>query len=83
MSQSPTVSDLLLGVSEIDDRGIRFEDQVITWREHVQSSFDRAALLDTLLDRTRPRHFGLLMENVPEFSLLLGAASFSGSVAAG
>ena len=83
MSQSPTVSDLLLGVSEIDDRGIRFEDQVITWREHVQGSFDRAALLDTLLDRTRPRHFGLLMENVPEFSLLLGAASFSGSVAAG
>jgi len=45
MSQSPTVSDLLLGVSEIDDRGIRFEDQVITWREHVQGSFDRAALL--------------------------------------
>ncbi|EEN84686.1 long-chain-fatty-acid--CoA ligase [uncultured Rhodococcus sp.] len=83
MSQSPTVSDLLLGVSEIDDRGIRFEDQVITWREHVQGSFDRAALLDTLLDRTRPRNFGLLMENVPEFSLLLGAASFSGSVAAG
>ncbi|MCX6474266.1 long-chain-fatty-acid--CoA ligase [Rhodococcus sp. (in: high G+C Gram-positive bacteria)] len=83
MSQSPTVSDLLLGVSEIDDRGIRFEDQVITWREHVQGSFDRAALLDTLLDRTHPRHFGLLMENVPEFSLLLGAASFSGSVAAG
>ncbi|MCW2299281.1 long-chain-fatty-acid--CoA ligase [Rhodococcus erythropolis] len=83
MSQSPTVSDLLLGVSEIDDRGIRFEDQVITWREHIQGSFDRAALLDTLLDRTRPRHFGLLMENVPEFSLLLGAASFSGSVAAG
>ncbi|MFK4358800.1 long-chain-fatty-acid--CoA ligase [Rhodococcus sp. 27YEA6] len=83
MSQSPTVSDLLLGVSEIDDRGIRFEDQVITWREHVQGSFDRAALLDTLLDRTRPVHFGLLMENVPEFSLLLGAASFSGSVAAG
>jgi fatty-acyl-CoA synthase len=83
MSQSPTVSDLLLGVSEIDDRGIRFEDQGITWREHIQGSFDRAALLDTLLDRTRPRHFGLLMENVPEFSLLLGAASFSGSVAAG
>ncbi|MER2225246.1 MAG: AMP-binding protein, partial [Rhodococcus sp. (in: high G+C Gram-positive bacteria)] len=83
MSQSPTVSDLLLGVSEIDDRGIRFEDQVLTWREHVQGSFDRAALLDTLLDPTRPRHFGLLMENVPEFSLLLGAASFSGSVAAG
>ncbi|MFM9259858.1 long-chain-fatty-acid--CoA ligase [Rhodococcus sp. 5A-K4] len=83
MSQSPTVSDLLLGVSEIDDRGIRFEDQVITWREHIQGAFDRAALLDTLLDRTRPRHFGLLMENVPEFSLLLGAASFSGSVAAG
>ncbi|MDI9903270.1 long-chain-fatty-acid--CoA ligase [Rhodococcus sp. IEGM 1409] len=83
MSQSPTVSDLLLGVSEIDDRGIRFEDQVISWREHVQRSFDRAALLDTLLDRTCPRHFGLLMENVPEFSLLLGAASFSGSVAAG
>ena len=50
MSESPTVSDLLLGVSEIDSYGIRFEDQVITWREHVQASFDRAALLDALLD---------------------------------
>lgn len=83
MSKRPTVSDLLLGVREVDNRGIRFEDQEISWREHVQLSFDRAALLDALLDRDKPRHFGLLMENVPEFSLLLGAAAFSGTVAAG
>ncbi|MGG7101869.1 long-chain-fatty-acid--CoA ligase [Rhodococcus sp. 24CO] len=83
MSESPTVSDLLLGVSEIDSYGIRFEDQVITWREHIQASFDRAAMLDAVLDHERPRHFGLLMENIPEFSLLLGAAAFSGTVLAG
>ncbi|MDI9915998.1 long-chain-fatty-acid--CoA ligase [Rhodococcus sp. IEGM 1379] len=83
MSESPTVSDLLLGVSEIDAYGISFEDQVLSWREHIQYSFDRAALLDSLLDHNSPRHFGLLMENIPEFSLLLGAAAFSGTVAAG
>ncbi|MBH0119313.1 long-chain-fatty-acid--CoA ligase, partial [Rhodococcus sp. CX] len=44
---------------------------------------DRAALLRALLDPDRPRHFGILMDNVPEFSLLLGAAAFSGSVVVG
>ncbi len=55
----------------------------MSWREHVQLGHDRAALLRTLLDPDRPRHFGILMDNVPEFSLLLGGAAFSGSVVVG
>jgi len=83
MTETPTVTALLTAMSEIDDRGLRFEDVSLSWREHVQLSHDRAALLRVLLDPDRPRHFGILMDNVPEFSLLLGAAAFSGSVVVG
>ncbi|MCK8673342.1 long-chain-fatty-acid--CoA ligase [Rhodococcus sp. HM1] len=83
MTETPTVTALLTAMSEIDDRGLRFEDASLSWREHVQRSHDRAALLRALLDPDRPRHFGILMDNVPEFSLLLGAAAFSGSVVVG
>ena len=83
MTDTPTVPALLSAMSEIDDRGVRFEDLTLSWREHVQHSHDRAALLRELLDPDRPRHFGILMDNVPEFSLLLGGAAFSGSVVVG
>ncbi|MFZ2529291.1 MAG: long-chain-fatty-acid--CoA ligase [Rhodococcus sp. (in: high G+C Gram-positive bacteria)] len=83
MTEIPTVAALLTAMSEVDDRGLRFEDLSVSWREHVQRSHDRAALLRVLLDADRPRHFGILMDNIPEFSLLLGGAAFSGSVVAG
>ncbi len=83
MTADPTVTSLLTGLSEIDDRGLQFEDVHISWREHVRASHDRAALLRELLDGSSPPHIGVLMDNVPEFSLLLGAAALSGSVIAG
>lgn len=83
MTADPTVTSLLVSLSEIDDRGLQFEDTHISWREHVRASHDRAALLRELLDGSAPPHIGVLMDNVPEFSLLLGAAALSGSVIAG
>jgi len=83
MTVTPTVADLLERLRDVDTHGIRFEESYIPWTDHVHGMYDRAALLDTLLDRQRPRHFGVLMDNIPEFSSLLGAAAFSGAVLAG
>lgn len=83
MTAASTVTSLLAALSDIDDRGLQFEDTRISWREHLRASHDRAALLRELLDGNSPPHIGVLMDNVPEFSLLLGAAALSGSVIAG
>ncbi|QHG80899.1 hypothetical protein D1O33_02295 [Rhodococcus rhodochrous] len=78
-----TVTELLERLADVDDRGLRFEETELSWREHVAQSRRRAALLRDLLDGPAPKHIGILMDNVPEFSLLLGAAAFSGSVVVG
>lgn len=83
MTVTPTVADQLDRLRDVDTHGIRFEDSYIPWTEHVHGMYDRAALLDDLLDADRPRHFGVLFDNIPEFSALLGAAAFSGAVLAG
>ena len=61
---------------------MQFEDEQWTWAEHVQISADRAAWLQSIR-RDGPFHVGVLMDNVPEFSFLLGAAAFSGAVIVG
>lgn len=78
-----TLTDLLLALRDIETHGLHFEDQYISWAEHVRASAHRAATLGALLDGSRPRHFGVLMDNTPEFSLLAGAAALSGSVLVG
>ncbi|TDD05477.1 acyl-CoA synthetase [Saccharopolyspora terrae] len=79
----PTVTELLL--ARADDRrpGLRTEDGEWTWAEHVRHSAERAALLRELLPSGEPPHIGVLLDNVPEFSFLLGGAALSGSVVVG
>ncbi|EHI44507.1 fatty-acid-CoA ligase [Rhodococcus opacus PD630] len=72
-----------MGVAESDAQGLYFEDRFLSWSEHVRASLRRAAIFEDLLDARRPRHFGVLMDNVPEFSLLAGAAALSGAVLVG
>ncbi|WP_194922282.1 AMP-binding protein, partial [Catenulispora rubra] len=52
----------------------------VSWDEHVRRSAARAAWLAERLPAAgqAPRHVGVLMENVPEFSYLLGAAALGG-----
>ena len=78
----PTVTELLLRRERDSNPGLLFEDQRWTWAEHVQASADRAALLRSLR-RPGPFHVGLLLDNVPEFSFLLGGAALSGAVLVG
>lgn len=78
-----TVADLLLALADVDDRGLYFEDDFISWRDHVALSRQRVTMLASLLDPDRPPHVGVLLENVPEFSYLFGAAALGGFVLVG
>ncbi|MFL6144840.1 MAG: long-chain-fatty-acid--CoA ligase [Labedaea sp.] len=79
---APTVTELLLARANDFHCGLRFEEQSLTWAEHVQECADRAALLRSLR-RPGPFHVGVLLDNVPEFSFLLGGAALSGAVLVG
>ena len=79
----PTVASLLLARRDDDRPGLHFEDQSWTWREHVEESARRAALLRSAHRPGRPFHLGLLLENVPDFSFFLGAAALAGAVVVG
>jgi fatty-acyl-CoA synthase len=78
-----TVTDLLVPLAEIDDRGIYFEGSFISWREHVRHGAAIAAALRERLDPARPPHVGILLENTPFFSAMLVAAGMSGIVPVG
>ena len=84
MTGAPTVTNLLVPLAEVDDRGIHADDgSYSTWRRHVQHGADLAAALRARLDPDRPPHIGILLGNTPLFSALLVAAGLSGMVAVG
>jgi fatty-acyl-CoA synthase len=59
-----------------------FEDQAWTWAAYARACVDRA---NFLIERRRegPFHVGVLLDNVPDFVMLLGAAALSGAVVVG
>jgi fatty-acyl-CoA synthase len=79
----PTVTKLLVPLTEIDDRGVHFEDSFVSWRDHLRHGAAIAAALRERLDPARPPHVGVLLENTPFFSAMLVAAGMSGIVPVG
>lgn len=77
-----TVADLLLARAGDERPGLLFEDRRWTWDEHVRASAVRAEWLGAVRG-PGPFHVGLLLDNVPEFSFLLGAAALSGATVVG
>ncbi len=72
----------LFAIRAGDDRaGIIFEDRVWTWGEVADESAARASVLRAT--GLAGRHLGILLDNVPEYVFLLGAAALTGSVAVG
>ncbi len=66
-----------------DHPALRFEDDTWTWAEYTRACAQRAAYLDATLDPQRPPHTGVLLDNVPEFPMWLGAAALAGDVIVG
>ncbi|MBF4162063.1 long-chain-fatty-acid--CoA ligase [Nocardioides acrostichi] len=83
MSTAPTVRDLLLGLGAAGHDGLRHDSGTCSWAQVVQEGADRAAALRTLLDDDLPPHVGVLLDNVPDFLLTLGAAALGGLVVVG
>jgi fatty-acyl-CoA synthase len=77
-----TVAQLLVERAEDDAIGLRFGDDSWTWREVVARSSAWAAWLSENR-RHGPFHVGVLLENVPEFLFLLGAAALTGATVVG
>src|SRR5690242_20162021 len=82
MSTEATIADLLLARGGDRRVGMQFEDQSWTWDDYVHACADRAAWLRSL-KVDEPFHVGVLLDNVPEFAMLLGAAALCGAVIVG
>lgn len=78
-----TVRDLLLARVDDTSPGLLAGDRAWTWAEVVAASAVRAAVLEELLAPDAPPHVGLLLDNVPEFPLILGGAALGGQVVVG
>ncbi|MER3452651.1 MAG: acyl-CoA synthetase [Acidimicrobiia bacterium] len=77
-----TIAELVLRQAERASPAILFEDERASWAEFVDACAVRAAYL---LDNRRPGpfHVGVLLDNVPEFPMWLGAVSLAGAAAVG
>jgi fatty-acyl-CoA synthase len=77
---SATVTGLLLAQASSPQPGLRFENRRWSWQEHVSECARYAAALRARRQPGRPFHVGVLADNVPEFSFLLGGCAFAGAV---
>jgi acyl-CoA synthetase (AMP-forming)/AMP-acid ligase II len=78
-----TTGELLRGLADSDAVGLRFGDDVWTYRELCQEASRRAALFHDLRDPDRPPHVGVLLDNVPDYVFWLSAAALGGFVVVG
>ncbi len=77
-----TMAELLGSHRSDTNTAILTEDTSISWSDYVQACADRASLLAELrLDG--PFHVGVLLDNVPEFPMWLGAAASAGATVVG
>ncbi|WP_420436769.1 AMP-binding protein [Candidatus Poriferisocius sp.] len=78
----PTVRELVLSRADDDSLAMLFEDEQHTYREFTAGCIARAHLL---LDRwgEGPFHVGALLDNGPEYSMLLGGAAVAGAAVVG
>src|SRR5438034_11388896 len=77
-----TIADRLRDRADDERVALLFEDESWTWVEFVAGCSARAALLQQRrVDG--PFHVGVLLDNVPEFPLWLGAAALAGAVVVG
>ena len=77
-----TFAELVRARADDDSVALRFEDDAWTYREWVRECVARASLFASMRVEGPP-HFGLLLENVPDFTMWTGAAALSGATMVG
>src|SRR3954453_8929039 len=78
----PTIADFVRARAADDGVALLFEDQQWSWSEFVAGAAQRAQWL--LAHRQPgPFHIGLLLENVPDYPLMLSAAALVGATVVG
>src|SRR5438067_13730305 len=77
-----TIADLVRARAGDDHPAVLFEDESLTYDQWVGACAERASLL-LALRRPGPFHVGVLLDNVPEFTLWLGGAALAGAVVVG
>jgi fatty-acyl-CoA synthase len=78
----PTIAELVRVRAGDEHPALLFGDDVWTYAEYVAACAERAAVLGALR-RPGPFHVGVLLDNVPEFAMWLGAAAVAGAVVVG
>ncbi|MGA0878088.1 MAG: AMP-binding protein [Ilumatobacteraceae bacterium] len=80
-----TFADYVRRRADDDHVAVLFDDQQWTYREWCAEVATRAALWSSIREQRagRPPHIGLLMENIPDFTMWLGAAAVTGSTIVG
>ena len=79
--EARTMADLFVNRADDDRVGLVFEGEQWTWAEVVAECAARAAMVRDA--GFAGAHLGVLLDNVPEYFFLLGAAALSGSVVVG
>ncbi|MBU9763139.1 AMP-binding protein [Mycobacterium sp. TNTM28] len=80
---TPTVTELLVPLADVTDRGVYQEDSFVSWADHIAAGAALAAALRARLDPSKPPHVGALLGNTTFFSSLLVAAGLDGLVPVG
>ncbi len=78
----PTIAELVRARAGDEHPALLFEDESWSYADYVTACAERAALLAELR-RPGPFHVGVLLDNVPEFAMWLGAAAVVGAVVVG
>ena len=82
MNDLPVFRDFVIARKDDPHTALRFEDQSYSYRDYVACCAQRAAYL--LANRQPgPLHVGVLLENVPEFPMWIGATALAGATLVG
>ncbi|MEV6394919.1 AMP-binding protein [Streptomyces sp. NPDC051907] len=83
MDDLPTVAELVQRQWRDHRVGLSCQDLALSRHQTAAGAAARAALLVDLMPRGAEPHFGVLLDNTPEFPLWLSAAALAGAAVAG
>ena len=77
-----TIAELISSRANDEQTALLFDEQRWSYREFVEDCAQRAAYLLDARDQSKPFHIAVLLDNVPEYPLWLGACALAGAKAA-